>query len=89
MSVLVIADVKGQTLQGYDAMAAVLTDALRRAPGFLLHCAHPVEDGWRIVEVWESKDNADQFFAQSVAPNLPPGIRPKRSVQVLHNLVRR
>ena len=88
MAVLITAEVKGQTQQGYDGMLGFLAEAIKKAPGFILHTAHPVEGGWRILEVWESKADADQFFAKNVAPNLPPGIRPKRSVQELHSLVR-
>lgn len=87
MAVLVTAEVHGQTLQGYEGMLSALGEALRRAPGFLLHTAHPVADGWRVLEIWQSKQAADAFFATHVAPNLPPGIRPKRSVQELHGLV--
>lgn len=88
MAVLITVEVKGQTQQGYDGMLGVLADIIKKAPGFVLHTAHPVEGGWRVIEVWESKADADQFFAKHVAPNLPPGIRPKRSLQELHSLVR-
>ena len=88
-SVLITAEVKGQTQQGYEGMRSVLSDALKQAPGFVLHTAHPVDGGWRIIEVWETKQDADQFFAKNVAPNLPPGIRPKRTVQELHGLIRK
>jgi hypothetical protein len=37
----------------------------------------------------ESVAQANQYFAKNVAPNLPPGIHPKRSVQELHNLLTR
>jgi len=87
MPVLVTAEVQGQTLQGYEGVLAALTGVLKAAPGFILHTAHPVEGGWRVFEIWETKKAADQFFATSVAPNLPPGIRPKRSMQELHSVV--
>jgi hypothetical protein len=35
--------------------------------------------GRRVMEVWQSKAEATQFFARYVAPNLPPGIQPKRT----------
>ncbi|MGH2376749.1 MAG: hypothetical protein ACREOC_16330 [Gemmatimonadales bacterium] len=88
MAVLVTADVQGQTAQGYDGMLAGLASALKQAPGFILHTAHPVDGGWRIVEVWESQKDASQFFAKYVHPNLPPGIKPKRTVQALRGLVK-
>ena len=87
MAVLVVAEVQGQTQQGYDAMFAVLAGALKHAQGFILHTAHPCEGGWRIIEIWSSKVEANEFFAKAVAPSLPPGIHPKRSVQELHSLL--
>jgi quinol monooxygenase YgiN len=86
MSVLITAEVRGQTAQGYDNMLAVLAAPLQQAPGFVLHTSHATEDGWRVIEVWESKAQSDHFFATFVAPQLPPGIRPKRSVQPLHHV---
>jgi quinol monooxygenase YgiN len=89
MAVLVTAEVQGQTQLGYDGMFSVLSDGLKQAPGFVLHTAHPIEGGWRIIEVWNSKAEANQYFAKNVAPDLPPGIHPKRSVQELHSLLTR
>ncbi len=88
MAVLITAEVAGQTQEGYDGMLHALADTIRAAPGFLLHTSHPVEGGWRVIELWETKEAANQFFAKHVAPNLPPGIRPKRTVQELHSLLR-
>ena len=84
MAMLVTVEVKGQTEPGYDGMRSALSAPLRQAKGFILHTAHPVEGGWRVLEVWETKDDANRFFAEFVAPNLPPGIHPKRSLQELH-----
>ncbi len=88
MAVLMTAEVTGQTQQSYDGMLEALAGSIRAAPGFILHTAHAVEGGWRVIELWESKDAANQFFAKHIAPNLPPGIRPKRTVQELHSLVK-
>lgn len=87
MPVLITAEVRGQTAQGYDSMLAVLGTHLQHAPGLLLHSTHATEEGWRVIEVWESKAQSDAFFASAVAPRLPPGIRPKRTVQPLHNVL--
>ena len=87
MAVLMISEVGGQSPQGYDGMLALVGRALKQAPGFVMHMAHPAEGGWRIVEVWQSQDDATRFFAAHIAPNLPEGIRPKLSFQSLHSLV--
>jgi hypothetical protein len=88
MPVLVTADVPGQTAQGYDAIREHLSAALRQAPGFVLHTSHEIDGGWRVIEIWETKHDANQFFAQHVHPNLSPGLKPRRSFQELHGLVR-
>jgi hypothetical protein len=82
-----IGEVPGQTREGYGGMIAALGEVMRQAPGYILHMSHPTEDGWRVIEVWRSKAEATQFFAAYVAPNLPPGVRPKRTFYELHNLV--
>ncbi len=87
MAVIVTAEVTGQSEQGYDAMRDAVGEAMRRAQGFVLHCARPVEGGWRVVEIWESKQAADRWFAEGIAPHLPPGIHPKRHTEELHSLL--
>ncbi len=88
MSVMMISEVSGQSSQGYDAMLAFVGDSLRQAPGFIMHMSHPMDTGWRIVEVWNSHEDATRFFAAHIAPNLPDGIRPKRFFQPLHSLLK-
>ena len=88
MSVMMISEVNGQSPEGYDGMLALVRDALREAPGFIMHMSHPVEAGWQIVEVWNSREDATRFFAAHIAPNLPDGIRPKLSFRPLHSLLK-
>lgn len=87
MAILIMADVPNQTQQGYDGVLAVVEPLIRQAPGFIMHGAYPVDGGWRSIEVWESKEAATAFFAKYIAPNLPPGVKPKRTIQELYSLV--
>ena len=87
MAVIVVAEVQGQTAAGYDGMLSVLAERAKQAQGFVLHSAYVVDGHWRVVEVWHTKTDADQFFAKQVAPHLPPGVRPKRTVFETHSLV--
>ncbi|HWK68822.1 hypothetical protein [Pseudorhodoplanes sp.] len=89
MSVMMISQVSGQSSQGYDGMLALVGDALRQAPGFVMHMSHPLDGGWRIVEVWDSREDAARFFAAHIAPRLPDGVRPKLSFHPLHSLLTR
>lgn len=88
MAVLVTAEVHGQTRQGYDGMLSVLGELARQAPGFIVHGAYEVDGVWKVVEIWASKEEANRFFAEHIAPNLPPGVRPKRSMHEMHSCIR-
>jgi quinol monooxygenase YgiN len=87
MATLISTVVKGQTPEGYDQVSRYLHQAIRNAPGFILHTAYSSDDGWHVMEIWNSKAEADEFFVKVVRPNLPEGIHPKRSYQELHALV--
>jgi heme-degrading monooxygenase HmoA len=87
MSIMMISEVAGQTAHGYDQLFAHVSNALRTAPGFLMHSSYPTEGGWRVIELWESREDAGRFFAEHIAPNLPEHIRPKLTFEQLHDVV--
>ncbi|CAN7267547.1 hypothetical protein LJR016_001137 [Devosia sp. LjRoot16] len=87
MAIMMIAEIAGQTPGGYEATLKAVSEAMKSAPGFLMHSAHQTETGWRVIEVWEARENSAQFFAAHVAPNLPAGIHPKVTFQPLHAVV--
>jgi hypothetical protein len=78
VSVMMISEVSGQSAQGYDGMRTLVGDALQQAPGF----------SWRIVELWNSREDVTRFFATHVALHLPDGVRPKLSFQPLHSVLK-
>ena len=89
MPVLITAEVPGQTKEGYEGMLVSLGPLLKDATGFIAHGAGPVSEGyWRSFEVWESQEEATQFFAKYIHPNLPPGVTPKRTILELHSLIK-
>jgi hypothetical protein len=87
MAVLVTAEVPGQTAEGYDGMLRGLDPLIRAAPGFICHAAYSDNGTWRVLEIWESRKAATDFFAQHVHPHLPPGVKPKRELHELHSCV--
>jgi hypothetical protein len=82
-----VSDVAGQTPAGYDALLAQVSAALKAAPGFLMHASHPIEGGWRVIEVWETREDVTRFYAANIAPHLPAGIRPKMTLTPLHDMM--
>ena len=87
MAVIVMAENSKLNAEAYDGMLANLRPVMEAAPGFVAHMGWPTPEGWRVVEVWRSQDDANQFFAKYVYPNLPPDARPQRRVFVLRALV--
>jgi hypothetical protein len=79
--------VPGQTREGYEAIRVNLGPVLKAAVGLIFHTAHEIEGGWRIVEIWETARDGNDFFAKVLHPNLPPGIRPQRKVVEVSDLI--
>jgi hypothetical protein len=63
------------------------------APGLLLHCAGEVDGTWQIVDVWESEEQARQFYegpltkAIEAATGMVPPEPPSTSYE-LHTVAR-
>lgn len=51
----------------------------RTAPqGLLFHASGPVEDGWEVIDFWESRDDFDAFFASSIQSGMASsGVQPQ------------
>ncbi len=85
MPILMKAEVYGQTLEGYSQVFDALAPLYSAAPGFIAHMSHPIEGGWCVMDVWESKDSFQQFFRQHVVHRLPATLQPKIGFQPLHD----
>jgi heme-degrading monooxygenase HmoA len=70
MAVLVTSFVPGLSRQQYEKTPAVLTDRLKAAPGFIAHYAWERGDGMDVVEIWESAEQHDDWFDNTVRPHL-------------------
>lgn len=57
-------------IQAYDATHAEVMKAAgpQQVPGFILHIGRSTEDGFEIIEVWESQEQADAFNRDVVWP---------------------
>ena len=88
MAVGLIFEVPGVTQEQYDT-ASQQVDAGGPMKGCLVHVAGPMEGGWRVIEVWESQEDADRFFRERLQPVLErvgiPLVEPK--VFPVHNIM--
>lgn len=86
MAVLMIGEVPTLTEEVYGGMIGQLSPVMRAATGFIAHSGGPSPDGgWRVVEMWDSEADGENWFNNNVKPNLPPGISPTRTYYPLHS----
>jgi hypothetical protein len=56
-------------IEFYDAVhAEVGRRSAGGADGLLLHVGRATGDGYQVLEIWESKEKCDRFFAEVVWP---------------------
>ena len=85
MPILMMATVPNMTAEVYAGMMGQMMPSMRAHQGFVSHAGGPNPDGgWRVVEVWDSEEDADTWFEKHVAPNLPPDATPTRQIFPLH-----
>jgi hypothetical protein len=70
--------------EAYAEMADKMTPVIREAKGFICHAG-----GWRVMEIWESEEDGQNWFDHSIKPNLPPGVVPKQTYYPLRTAVTR
>jgi heme-degrading monooxygenase HmoA len=79
MAILTYSLVPGLTREQYESIAAALIDKLKASPGFIAHYAWEHEKGVKVVEIWESAEQHDAWFNESVKPNLPVEVTPEKN----------
>ena len=89
MAIAVLYDFSGVTEEQYYSVLSRLNLGCKMAPGGIFHGGGPTEEGWRVVEVWESREAFDQFRQDALdealkAENLP---EPSISVWPIHNTI--
>ena len=88
MAVAMMVDNPWGTREAYEAIRAHL--GLERPAGGIFHVAGPSPNGgWRVIEVWESEQEADTFFRERFLPALQTlglaGPPPPREFWPVHN----
>jgi heme-degrading monooxygenase HmoA len=77
MAVIMNTEVPGADATFMDGMrAAGVVDAITKAPGFVSHVSGVSASGYRVIEVWDSREAHQAWFDNHIAPNLPPGFEP-------------
>lgn len=61
-------EIEGMTQEQYDG--AIQAGGLDQGlpDGQIFHVAGPMENGWRVIDVWESREAFDRFAREVLAP---------------------
>ncbi len=73
----------GMPREAYDETMTNVGGPLRQSPGFISHAAQITDEGFTVTEVWESREQWENWFDHSVKPHLPAGA-PLPTVTELH-----
>jgi hypothetical protein len=95
MSVVVSAVSPGLNAEMYEALTTRVMPGDQLPAGCELHIGGPVEQGWRVITVWETREAFDRFREESLLPAIrelageepPPTAEPE--VNPVHKLVTR
>lgn len=77
MATGMLSEIPGGTQKQYDAIMKDLDIAGNWPNGLLFHCASAMDNGWRVIDVWESRQAFEQFLHDRLMPiaqrhGLPP-----------------
>ena len=70
MAVGLRAKFAGGTQAQYDALHARLDTENTPPEGIIFHSAGPIEEGWGVIDFWESRAHFDWFVEQRLQPAL-------------------
>ncbi len=58
----------GGTQEQYIAVHDHLDIESRPPHGLIFHCSGPIDGGWRVLDVWHSRNDFDQFAQRRLLP---------------------
>ena len=71
MSILARLSASGMTTDMYDKASEQLAPLVLAAPGFVAHVAFVRDGVFHVSEVWETRDDFQNWFDNNVKPNVP------------------
>jgi hypothetical protein len=59
---------EGGTQEQYEAVNVQMDVEANPPEGLIFHAAGPIDDGWGILDFWESREHFDRFFGSRIGP---------------------
>lgn len=92
MSVVVVNEIEGGSQDLYEKVNPKVMPDGKLPDGCQLHIAGPIDNGWRVITVWESEDRFQQFRDETLLPAMREAgeearIAPKINTNAVHKLL--
>jgi hypothetical protein len=92
MAVVIVNEIEGGGQDLYDRVNPKVMEGGTLPDGCQVHIAGPVENGWRVISVWDSEEQFQQFRDQTLIPALREAgdeqrVAPSISADQVHNLI--
>lgn len=68
MAIVVVNEIKGGNQDFYDQVNPKVMPDGNLPDGCRVHVAGPVENGWRVITVWDSEERFQQFRNEKLIP---------------------
>ena len=92
MAVVIVNEIEGATQDFYEQVNPKVMPGGKLPDGCQLHIAGPVENGWRVITVWDSDERFQQFREEKLIPAIreigaEDRIAPEITSNPVHNLI--
>jgi hypothetical protein len=92
MAVVVVNEMEGGSEGLYEQVNGRVMEGGSLPDGCQLHIAGPIENGWRVITVWDSDEQFQQFRDETLVPMIrevagEERIAPQITTQPVHNLI--
>jgi hypothetical protein len=92
MAVVIVNEIEGGSQEMYDQVNPKVMEGGRLPDGCQLHIAGPIDSGWRVITVWDSEEQFQQFRDETLIPALREAdegdrIAPHITAQPVHKLL--
>jgi hypothetical protein len=92
MAIVVVNEMEGADQGLYDSVNPKVMPGGQLPDGCQVHIAGPMENGWRVITVWDSEEQFQQFRNEKLLPALREAggedrIAPKIGTSEVHKLI--
>jgi hypothetical protein len=92
MAVVIVNVIEGGSQELYDQVNPKVMEGGNLPEGCQLHIAGPVENGWRVITVWDSEEQFQQFRDEKLIPAIREAggddrIAPRITAEPVYNLL--